>query len=61
MNEIENEVEQAALSEKESSDSDNDHALDSKAAVFLSNITLKLRKKMMNRSFGVKMDNFGRL
>jgi len=38
MNNIENEVAQAALSEEESFDSDNDYALDSIATVFPSNM-----------------------
>jgi len=45
MNDVENEVVDAALSEKESFDSNNDHPLDSGAAVFSSNVNTETEEE----------------
>jgi len=45
MNVVEFEAVQAALSEKESPDSDNDYALDSGAAVFPSNVNTEAEEE----------------
>ena len=54
MNDVENEVVQAALSDEESSDSDNDNALDYGAAVSPNNLNTEAEKKDDEQIFWVK-------
>ena len=60
MNDVENEIVQVTLSDKELSNSDNDDESDSGAAVSPNNVNIEA-KKMMSRSFGLKIDHVGRL
>ena len=51
MNDVENEVVQTTLSDDESSDLDNDDALDSAAAVFPNNVNTEAEKEDNGQNF----------